>query len=77
MIIINLYLTFSILLYYFDKYDINEYCLWIFPFSNLDYRVGNKRVGAVSHILDVLLHLSLILFYLDFIGVVNIVIKIS
>jgi hypothetical protein len=76
MSLITLYLTFAILLYSYDKYDLYPFCLWIFPISNFQFKYGDGKVGTTAHFFDILLHVILILTYLDFIGVVNIVVKI-
>lgn len=77
MILLSIYLTFGTLLYLYDKYDLDPFCLWIFPISNSEYKYGGKTVSTLSHVIDMFLHLTLILSYLDSIGVINVIIKIS
>jgi hypothetical protein len=77
MILLSIYFTFGALLYLYDKYDLEPYCLWIFPISNTEFKYGGKGVSILSHVIDMLLHLTLILSYLDSIGVINIIVKIS
>ena len=73
MVIINLYLTFLILILLDYKFGIYPLAKWIFPICNLKFR--NK--GDVSNLevtIDIAIHSIFIISYLYSIGLIKIVI---